>query len=50
MPGRSHNNSRILQKEREMDKSFVEMKLFQVKPDKVEQFETMVEEIFLLGI
>ena len=28
-----------------MDKSFVEMKLFQVKPDKVEQFETMVEEM-----
>ena len=45
MPGRSHHNSRILQKEREMDKRFVEMKLFQVKPDKVEQFETMVEEM-----
>lgn len=28
-----------------MDKSFVEIKLFQVKPDKLEQFETIVEEI-----
>ena len=28
-----------------MDKSFVEIKLFQVKPDKLEQFETIVEEM-----
>ena len=28
-----------------MDKSFVEIKLFQVKPDKVEQFESIVEEM-----
>ena len=29
-----------------MDKTFIEMKLFQVKPDKLEQFETKVEEMF----
>lgn len=28
-----------------MEKSFVEIKLFQVKPDKLEQFETIVEEM-----
>ena len=28
-----------------MDKSFVEVKLFQVKPDKLEQFEAMVNEM-----
>lgn len=28
-----------------MKKSFVEIKLFQVKPDKLEQFETIVEEM-----
>ena len=28
-----------------MDKSFVEIKLFQVKPDKLEQFEAIVEEM-----
>ena len=28
-----------------MDKSFVEIKLFQVKPDKLEQFESIVEEM-----
>ena len=28
-----------------MDKTFIEMKLFQVKPDKLEQFETMIEEM-----
>ena len=28
-----------------MDKSFVEMKLFQVKPDKLEQFESIAEEM-----
>lgn len=27
-----------------MDKSFIEIKLFQVKPDKLEQFEATVEE------
>ena len=26
-----------------MKKSFIEMKLFQVKPDRLEQFETMIE-------
>ena len=25
-----------------MDKTFIEMKLFQVKPDKLEQFETKI--------
>ena len=28
-----------------MDKTFIEMKHFQVKPDKLEQFETMIEEM-----
>lgn len=28
-----------------MDKTFIEMKLFQVKPDKLEQFETKIEEM-----
>ncbi len=28
-----------------MDKSFVEIKLFQVKPDKLEEFESIVEEM-----
>ena len=28
-----------------MEKSFVEVKLFQVKPDKLEQFEAMVKEM-----
>ena len=28
-----------------MDKTFIEMKLFQVKPDKLEQVETMIEEM-----
>ena len=28
-----------------MDKTFTEIKLFQVKPDKLEQFESMVEEM-----
>ena len=28
-----------------MDKCFVEIKLFQVKPDKLEQFESIVEEM-----
>lgn len=28
-----------------MEKTFVEMKLFQVKPDKLEQFESMIEEV-----
>ena len=28
-----------------MEKTFVEMKLFQVKPDRLEQFETMIEEM-----
>ena len=28
-----------------MEKSFVEIKLFQVKPDKLEQFETIAEEM-----
>ena len=28
-----------------MDKSFAEIKLFQVKPDKLEQFEAIVEEM-----
>ena len=28
-----------------MDKSFVEIKLFQVKPDKLEQFETIIEKM-----
>ena len=28
-----------------MEKTFVEMKLFQVKPDKLERFETMMEEM-----
>ena len=30
-----------------MDKSFVEIKLFQVKPDKTEQFEAMAERMSL---
>ena len=28
-----------------MDKTFTEIKLFQVKPDKIEQFESMIEEM-----
>ena len=28
-----------------MDKTFIEMKLFQVKPDKLEQFEEKIEEM-----
>ena len=28
-----------------MKKTFIEMKLFQVKPDKIEQFETKIEEM-----
>ena len=28
-----------------MNKTFIEMKLFQVKPDKLEQFEEMIEEM-----
>ena len=28
-----------------MEKTFVEMKLFQVKPDKLERFETMIKEM-----
>ena len=28
-----------------MNKTFIEVKLFQVKPDKLEQFEEMIEEI-----
>ena len=28
-----------------MKKTFIEMKLFQVKPDRLEQFETMIEEM-----
>jgi len=28
-----------------MERTFVEIKLFQVKPDKLEQFETMVDEM-----
>ncbi len=28
-----------------MEKTFVEMKLFQVKPDKLEQFESVIEEV-----
>ncbi len=28
-----------------MNKTFIEMKLFQVKPDKLEQFETKIEEM-----
>ena len=33
------------QGEKAMEKSFVEVKLFQVKPDKLEQFEAMVNEM-----
>ena len=33
-----------------MDKTFVEMKLFQVKPDKLELFETKVEAMFDLSL
>ena len=29
-----------------MEKTFIEMKLFQVRPDKLEQFETKIEEMF----
>ena len=28
-----------------MDKTFIEMKLFQVKPDKLEQFEEKIKEM-----
>lgn len=28
-----------------MEKTFIEMKLFQVKPDKLQQFESMIEEM-----
>ena len=28
-----------------MEKTFIEMKLFQVKPDKLEQFEEKIEEM-----
>ena len=28
-----------------MNKTFIEMKLFQVKPDKLEQFESLIEEM-----
>lgn len=28
-----------------MKNTFIEMKLFQVKPDKIEQFEEMIEEM-----
>jgi hypothetical protein len=28
-----------------MNKTFIEMKLFQVKPDKLEQFEAKIEEM-----
>ena len=28
-----------------MDKSFIDVKLFQVKPDKLEQFDTKIEEM-----
>ena len=34
---------RIPQRADAMDKSFVEIKLFQVKPDKTEQFESLAE-------
>ena len=30
---------------RVMNKTFIEMKLFQVKPDKLEQFEAKIEEM-----
>ena len=29
-----------------MEKTFIEMKLFQVRPDKLDQFETKIEEMF----
>ncbi len=29
-----------------MEKTFIEMKLFQVRPDKIDQFETKIEEMF----
>ena len=33
-----------------MKKTFIEMKLFQVKPDKLEQFETKIEEILHISL
>ena len=32
-----------------MKKTFIEMKLFQVKPDRLEQFEAKIEEMSEIG-